>query len=42
MKSKKIQLIKKIRKFLLNPDDKGQLADILKSAFDKNILDGDS
>jgi|TARA_B110000003_G_scaffold46849_1_gene45242 magnesium and cobalt transporter len=42
MKSKKIQLIKKIRKFLLNPDDKGQLADILKSAFDKNILDADS
>ena len=42
MKSKKIQLVKKIRKFLLNPDDKGQLADILKSAFDKNILDADS
>ena len=42
MKSKKIQLIKKIRKFLLNPGDKGQLADILKSAFDKNILDADS
>ena len=42
MKSKKMQLIKKIRKFLLNPGDKGQLADILKSAFDKNILDADS
>jgi len=42
MKSKKLQLIKKIRKFLLNPGDKGQLADILKSAFDKNILDADS
>ena len=37
-----MQLIKKIRKFLLNPGDKGQLADILKSAFDKNILDADS
>lgn len=42
MKNKKIQLISQIRKFLLNPRDKEQLADILKSAFDKNMLDADS
>ena len=42
MKKKKIELIKKIRNYLLKPKDKEQLSDILKSAFDKNMMDSDS
>jgi len=42
MKYKKVHLIRQIKKFLLKPKDKEQLADILKSAFDKNMLDADS
>ena len=42
MKKKKTELIKKIKNYLLKPKDKEQLADILKSAFDKNIMDSDA
>ena len=42
MKKKKTELIKKIKNYLLKPKDKEQLADILKSAFDKNMMDSDS
>ena len=42
MKKKKIELIKQIKNYLLKPKDKDQLADILKSAFDKNMMDSDS
>ena len=42
MKKKKIELIKKIKNYLLKPKDKEQLADILKSAFDKNMMDSDA
>ena len=42
MKTKKTELIKKIKNYLLKPKDKEQLADILKSAFDKNMMDSDS
>jgi len=42
MKKKKIELIKQIKNYLLKPKDKNQLADILKSAFDKNMMDSDS
>jgi len=42
MKKKKTELIKQIKNYLLKPKDKDQLADILKSAFDKNMMDSDS
>jgi len=42
MKKKKIELIKQIKNYLLKPKDKEQLADILKSAFDKNMMDSDA
>ena len=42
MKKKKTKLIKKIKNYLLKPKDKEQLADILKSAFDKNMMDSDA
>jgi len=42
MKKKKTELIKKIKNYLLKPKDKEQLADILKSAFDKNVMDSDA
>jgi len=42
MKKKKTELIKKIKNYLLKPKDKEQLADILKSAFDKNMMDSDA
>ena len=42
MKKKKNELIKQIKNYLLKPKDKNQLADILKSAFDKNMMDSDS
>jgi magnesium and cobalt transporter len=42
MKKKKIELIKQIKNYLLKPKDKDQLADILKSAFDKNMMDSDA
>ena len=42
MKKKKIELIKQIRHYLLKPKDKEQLSDILKSAFDKNMMDSDA
>jgi magnesium and cobalt transporter len=42
MKKKKIELIKQIRNYLLKPKDKEQLSDIIKSAFDKNMMDSDA
>jgi len=42
MKKKKIELIKQIKNYLLKPKDKEQLSDILKSAFDKNMMDSDA
>ena len=42
MKKKKTELIKQIKNYLLKPKDKEQLADILKSAFDKNMMDSDA
>ena len=42
MKKKKIKLIKQIRNYLLKPKDKEQLSDIIKSAFDKNMMDSDA
>ena len=42
MKKKKTELIKKIKNYLLKPKDKEQLADILKSAFEKNMMDSDA
>ena len=39
---KKTELIKQIKNYLLKPKDKDQLADILKSAFDKNMMDSDA
>ena len=42
MKKKKTELIKQIKNYLLKPKDKEQLSDILKSAFDKNMMDSDA
>jgi magnesium and cobalt transporter len=42
MKKKKTELIKQIKNYLLKPKDKDQLSDILKSAFDKNMMDSDA
>jgi len=42
MKKKKTELIKQIKNYLLKPKDKDQLADILKSAFDRNMMDSDA
>jgi len=42
MKKKKTELIKQIKNYLLKPKDKDQLSGILKSAFDKNMMDSDA
>ena len=42
MKNKKSRIFKKIRKLLFKPQDKEQVSEILKVAFDQRIIDSDS
>ena len=42
MKNKKSQILKKIRKILFKPQDKEQVSEIIKAAFDQRIIDSDS
>jgi len=42
MKNKKSQILKKIRKLLFKPQNKEQVSEILKIAFDQRIIDSDS
>jgi len=42
MKNKKSRILKKIRKLLFKPQDKEQVSEILKVAFDQRIIDSDS
>ena len=42
MKNKKSRILKKIRKILFKPQDKEQVSEIIKAAFDQRIIDSDS
>lgn len=42
MKNKKSQILKNIRKLLFKPQDKEQVSEIIKVAFDQRIIDSDS
>jgi magnesium and cobalt transporter len=42
MKNKKSRIFKKIRKLLFKPQDKEQVSEIIKAAFDQRIIDSDS
>mgnify|MGYP001210226235 FL=1 len=42
MKNKKNRILKKIRKLLFKPQDKEQVSEIIKAAFDQRIIDSDS
>ena len=42
MKNKKSQILKNIRKLLFKPQDKEQVSEIIKAAFDQRIIDSDS
>ena len=42
MKRKRIKIGSQLRNLLLKPRDKKQLGDLLKSAFDKNMIDADA
>ena len=42
MKNKKSRLLKNIRKLLFKPQDKEQVSEIIKAAFDQRIIDSDS
>ena len=42
MKRKRIKIGSQLRNLLLKPRDKKQLSDLLKSAFDKNMIDADA
>ena len=42
MKRKRIKIGSQLRKLLLKPRDKKQLGELLKSAFDKNMIDADA
>ena len=42
MKNKKSRLLKNIRKLLFKPQDKEQVSEIIKVAFDQRIIDSDS
>ena len=42
MKNKKSRILKNIRKLLFKPQDKEQVSEIIKAAFDQRIIDSDS
>ena len=42
MKRKRLKIGSQLRNLLLKPRDKKQLGDLLKSAFDKNMIDADA
>ena len=42
MKNKKSRILKNIRKLLFKPQDKEQVSEIIKAAFDQKIIDSDS
>jgi magnesium and cobalt transporter len=42
MKNKKSRILKKIRKLLFKPQNKEQVSEVIKSAFDQRIIDSDS
>ena len=42
MKRKRLKIGSKLRNLLLKPRDKKQLGDLLKAAFDKNMIDADA
>ena len=42
MKNKKSRILKKIRKLLFKPQNKEQVSEVIKAAFDQRIIDSDS
>lgn len=42
MKNKKSRILKNIRKLLFRPQDKEQVSEVIKAAFDQKIIDSDS